>query len=150
MITTQVVQQTDDLNGLVTQINEADWDEGNEICLYDVESLQGYLSRQDTFFIIASSNDRQILMGMASGRVEVKPYKNEQWLYVDEVDVCVDHRKKGVGKALMRQCFELARQANCEEVWLGTEVDNLEANALYRALEPDDIGQVVGYTYELD
>ena len=36
------------------------------------------------------------------------------------------------------------------EVWLATEVDNDAANALYRSLEPDDVAEVVGYTYEAD
>ncbi len=49
----------------------------------------------------------------------------------------------------MRKLIDLADEADCEELWLGTEVDNLAANALYRALAPDDIAQVVGYTYEM-
>ena len=89
-------------------------------------------------------------MGMASGRFEIKPYGQERWLYVDEVDVCADQRQKGAGKAIMQRLIELAEQAGCEELWLGTEVDNAAANALYRSLQPDDVSQVVGYTFETD
>ena len=74
----------------------------------------------------------------------------ERWLYVDEVDVCADQRQKGAGKAIMEKLIALAETADCEEVWLGTEADNLAANALYRSLDPDDIGEVVGYTFEME
>ena len=87
---------------------------------------------------------------MASSRIEIKPYDQELWLYVDEVDVCSDQRQKGAGKAIMSKLIEIAKDKGCEEVWLGTEVDNLPANALYRLLDPDDVANVVGYTFETD
>jgi len=46
--------------------------------------------------------------------------------------------------------LELADEADCEEVWLGTEVDNVAANALYSSLKPDDVETFIGYTYEMD
>ena len=46
--------------------------------------------------------------------------------------------------------IEFAEQSGCEEVWLGTEVENAPANALYQSLDPDDVANVIGYTYETD
>lgn len=142
----------DDLSQIVSDINGAEWDDDNEISPYEVESLEVYLQRQDTVFVVAYNieGDSKIFLGMASGRIEIKPYGKELWLYVDEVDVCVNQRKKGAGKAIMEKLLAIADEADCEEVWLGTEVDNDPANALYRSLDPDDVGEVVGYTYELD
>jgi ribosomal protein S18 acetylase RimI-like enzyme len=51
---------------------------------------------------------------------------------------------------MMKRLLEIAEKADCEEVWLGTEVTNQAANALYRSLNPDDVSQVVGYTYKMD
>jgi ribosomal protein S18 acetylase RimI-like enzyme len=82
--------------------------------------------------------------------MEIKPYDKERWLYVDEVDVCSEQRKKGAGKAIMRKLIEIAEDTGCDEVWLGTEVDNQPANALYRSLDPDEVEQFIGYTYETD
>ena len=64
--------------------------------------------------------------------------------------MCADQRKKGAGKAMMNKLIEIARAQGCEELWLGTEVDNSPANALYKSLDPDDVAQVVGYTFETD
>ena len=91
--------------------------------------------------------DGRTLLGIASARVEPKPYGGERWLYVDEVDVCADQRRRGAGRAMMRTLIDLARDAGCEEVWLGAERDNHAANALYRALDPDEVAEVIGYTY---
>lgn len=151
-INVEQINIQDDLSQIVSDINGAEWDDDNEISPYEVESLEVYLQRQDTVFVVAYNieGDSKIFLGMASGRIEIKPYGKELWLYVDEVDVCVNQRKKGAGKAIMEKLLAIADEADCEEVWLGTEVDNDPANALYRSLDPDDVGEVVGYTYELD
>ena len=151
MIAVSVVTLVDNLQPLVDEINRADWDHANEMSEYDVVALSAYLERQDMVFVACHdvTDDGRTLLGMASARVELKPYGNERWLYVDEVDVCADQRRRGAGKAIMRKLIDLAEEAGCNEVWLGTEEDNLAANALYQSLDPDDVTQVIGYTYEI-
>ncbi|GJM12214.1 MAG: hypothetical protein DHS20C12_06170 [Pseudohongiella sp.] len=142
----------DDLLSLVDEINCASWDEANEMCEYDIEGLEAYLERQDTIFVACHGHSEAgpVLLGIASSRLEIKPYAKELWLYVDEVDVCANQRKKGVGKLIMQMLIEIAGNEGCEEVWLGTEVENAAANALYKSLAPDDVSAVIGYTYEID
>jgi ribosomal protein S18 acetylase RimI-like enzyme len=150
MLIVKVVGKDDDLRQLVNEINSALWDEANDMSEYDAESLSEYLDHQGTVFLTCHEvveGDRTLL-GISSSRFEMKPYGRERWLYVDEVDVCADQRRKGAGKAMMKKLIEIAQAAECEEVWLGTEVNNCAANALYRSLNPDDVAQVVGYTYE--
>jgi len=38
----------------------------------------------------------------------------------------------------MKKLIEIATLKGCEEVWLGAEVENIPANALYRSMEPDE------------
>lgn len=148
----KIVTLDDDLQQLVTDINQSYWDSSNEISVYDVQALTTYLGRADTVFIACYSVgvDSRTLLGIASARIEIKPYGNIQWLYVDEVDVCANQRRNGVGKALMQKLFGIGIEAGCEEVWLGAEAKNKAANALYQSLDPDDIGKVTGYTFEFD
>lgn len=140
------------IESLVRSINNAAWDEGNGMTPYDPGALKAYLERADTVFMAchAVHDGQRTFMGMASARLEMKPYDHELWLYVDEVDVCADQRQKGAGKAIMQALLDWAEDNDCEELWLGTEVDNDAANALYRSLDPDDEDQVVGYTWETD
>ena len=152
MLHTHRINSSDELDEIVRQINAASWDDANQMAVYDVASLRAYLTRQDTIFI-ACYNDTDTgstLMGIASSRLEQKPYGQELWLYVDEVDVCADQRGQGAGKHMMNTLIDLAHTLGCEELWLGTEVDNIAANALYRSLDPDDVESVVGYTFETD
>ncbi len=152
MIVVQRVTPDDDLQALVNEINSALWDEANEMSVYATDALAAYLARADTVFIACHEHEAgaRKLLGIASARLEMKPYDHELWLYIDEVDVCADQRQRGAGKALMGKLLEIAEASGCEEAWLGTEVENLPANALYRALGPDDVADVVGYTFETD
>jgi ribosomal protein S18 acetylase RimI-like enzyme len=151
VINVKVIAKDDDLRKLVKEINCAVWDDANEMSEYDAEALAEYLDCQDTIFLACYEvvEGVETLVGIASSRLETKPYGRERWLYVDEVDVCADQRRKGAGKTMMKKFLAIAEAAECEEVWLGTEVDNRAANALYRSLNPDDVAQVVGYTYEM-
>ena len=152
MINVNIITPSDDLRKIVHEINHASWDRANEMSVYDVESLVSYLERQDTLFVTCHdiSSDPPTLLGIASSRIEIKPYGRERWLYVDEVDVCSDQRRKGAGKAIMQKLIEIAHEKGCEEVWLGAEAENMAANALYLSLEPDEVSQVVGYTFEIN
>lgn len=144
-----VITGADDLGPLVRDINAAGWDAANDMSAYDVSALAAYLARQDTIFLACYGrvDARQILFGIASGRLEFKPYGGQPWLYVDEVDVRADRRRSGAGRAMMQRFLAIAQEFECEEVWLGTERDNDAANALYRAPNPDDEADVVGYTF---
>ena len=146
MIAVSVITIDDDLQKLVEDINQASRDDANEMSQFDVEGLSAYLESRDTIFVACYDivDSDRTLLGVASARLEIKPYDKMRWLYVDEVDDCADQRKKGTGKAIMRKLIETSSDAGCEEVWLGTEVDNQAANALYRSLDPDDVAQFLG------
>ena len=75
----------------------------------------------DTVFIACHAEPEQgaALLGIASSRIEIKPYQSELWLYVDEVDVCADQRKKGAGKLIMQTLIKIAEREGCEELWPG-------------------------------
>ncbi|NKB33190.1 MAG: GNAT family N-acetyltransferase [Pseudomonadales bacterium] len=147
-----IISLDDNLQDLAEQINQSSWDDENEVEDYSGAALQAYLEKEDTVFIVCYlvENDVQTLAGMSSGRIEQKPYNFSKWLYIDEVDTCSNHRQKGVATAMMETLLKFAKDKGCEEVWLGTETDNLVARRFYESLDPDDIDDVIGYTFELD
>lgn len=151
MITTEQITSTHDLARLVAEINDASWDDANDMATHHVDDLAAYLERQDTVFVACHHVDgtSRTLLGVASGRLEMKPHDRERWLYVDEVDVCADQRRRGAGSAIMARLLQVAREAGCVEVWLGTEVDNDAANALYGSLGPTERETFIGYAWEV-
>jgi len=142
----------DNLRELVRQIDLSEWDGDNEIDKNDFtsESLEAYLCKQDTIFVICYliTNDVRNFAGMASARIEHKPSNFSKWLYIDELDVCSSYRHQGVGTALMRGLFESGKKNNCEEIWLAAETDKLIPNKFYKSLKPDAIDSVTGYTFK--
>ncbi len=151
MIVTKTITADSNLQQLVDEINAASWDTANEMHPFDIISLQTYLRHDGTVFVACHElvDRTRTLLGIASARLEVKPYASGRWLYVDEIDVCANQRRKGAGRAMMKELLAIARQAGCAQVWLATEPDNEAANALYCSLDPHDVEQVVGYTYDL-
>ena len=135
----------DDLEAVVSHINAAEWDELNEIDGYSAADLASYLSKEGTRFVVCMADGQ--LAGMASARIEHKPYSPNPWLYIDEVDVAVNQRRKGAGSALMKALLSMAKEEGCTEVWLGTELDNKGATQFYPTLHPDEIENVIGYTF---
>lgn len=148
----RIISAQDDVAQLVEHINAGQWDEANEMQSYAVDALQSYLEVKDAIFLVCYliDGDSKTFAGIASARIEHKPYDFEKWLYIDEIDTCSNLRKKGVGSAMMKKLFEIADENDCEEIWLGTEDDNTAANSFYKSLNPESIDKVIGYTFETE
>ncbi len=71
-------------------------------------------------------------IGFVSGVETTHPDKGTE-LFLYELSVHPDHRKRGVGRALVEALAELARRNGCYGMWVGTEADNAAALATYRA-----------------
>lgn len=138
----------DDLSKLVLDIRKAQWVPASEISPedYSVEDLKNFLQNVESVFVVAYRD--QEFAGMASAKILNKP-NGFIWLYIDEIDVCENFQRQGVGKEIMSYLLTFAQESDCDEVWLGTEVDNVPANALYTSTNPSEIQNFIGYTYIL-
>jgi ribosomal protein S18 acetylase RimI-like enzyme len=71
-------------------------------------------------------------VGFVTGVETTHPDKGtEMFLY--ELAVHEDHRRRGIGRRLVEALAELARERGCHGMWVGTEPDNAAAIATYRA-----------------
>ena len=119
--------------------------------VFDHEVRPGYLRAflDDPHSHLAIATDDDVVVGMASGLVYGHPDKPLQ-LFVNEVGVAPSHRRRGLGRALVRCLLERGREVGCSEAWVVTEEGNAVARGLYRAAggrEDDDLAVV--YTYPL-
>ena len=92
---------------------------------------RAFLERQD--YDIAAALDGDRLVGMATGFTYFHPDKPLEY-YVNEVGVHDGYLRRGIAGQLMRTLFARARERGCTYCWLGTEEDNVAANALYESL----------------
>lgn len=74
-----------------------------------------------------------VAVGMASATVLRHPDKAPH-LFMNKVAMRPEYRGLGIAKALCRRTIMTARSFGCQAVRVGTEVDNVEALALYRSL----------------
>ncbi len=54
-------------------------------------------------------------------------------LFLDEIGTGDDWRRQGIARALILKLFERADTEGIEEIWLGTEPDNMPARGLYES-----------------
>ena len=135
---------------LASKINAAQWDDENELDEADftAESLEWYLSDDDNFFFACFAGSD--IAGIVSAQVLRRAYGKIRTLYVDEIDTAVNFRRQGVATALMAEIKKLADETDSYDLWLGAEKTNAGAQALYASLQPDEVEEFVGYTWNLD
>jgi GNAT superfamily N-acetyltransferase len=56
------------------------------------------------------------------------------WCVVENVIVDEVRRRRGIGRALMDRALEIAREAGCYKLFLGSNVKRADAHEFYRAL----------------
>ena len=90
-----------------------------------------FLSSEGHHILVALAEDERPV-GFVSGVETTHPDKGtEMFLY--ELSVHPEHRRRGVGTALVGALADLARDRGCYGMWAGTESDNAAALATYRA-----------------
>lgn len=94
------------------------------------EWTERFLSTATHHLLMAIADDLPV--GFVSGVETIHPDKgSEMFLY--ELGVHSEHRKRGVGTALVRELAVLARERGCYGMWVLTQADNAIALATYRA-----------------
>jgi aminoglycoside 6'-N-acetyltransferase I len=92
--------------------------------------------------------DGDTIVGQCAGVIHRHPDKPTE-LYVDEVGTASTHRRQGIARAMLDELFAWGRELGCTEAWLGTELDNIAANGLYRGYRPIEDTAIQFYLFKL-
>ncbi|MHA3978735.1 GNAT family N-acetyltransferase [Halovulum sp. GXIMD14794] len=95
------------------------------------EHLDAYIDDPAQHLLVAVL--RGTVVGQLKAVVHRHPEKGPN-LFIEELGVSSETRRQGIGTALAERAAQLARQEGCAEIWLATEPENVEGNALYKAL----------------
>jgi ribosomal protein S18 acetylase RimI-like enzyme len=57
-------------------------------------------------------------------------------MFLNELAVAEQHRRQGIGKALVVALRDLARARGCSAMWVLTDHDNRAANRTYQSTNP--------------
>jgi ribosomal protein S18 acetylase RimI-like enzyme len=109
------------------------------------ERVAAYLENPANLLILAVTDG--VVIGQIAAVLHLHPDKPIE-LYIDEVGVTPQYRQQGVATRLMEEIITLGKTLGCEEVWLGTELDNIPARALYDRYTTAE--EIVMYAWELE
>jgi ribosomal protein S18 acetylase RimI-like enzyme len=119
----------------------------------DAELTREFL--EDPRHHIAVVIDDGLVVGFASGVHYIHPDKPPE-LWINEVALAPTHRRRGLGKAVLKALFEVGRTQNCTVAWVLTDRNNIAAMALYSSVGgtegADDVGPadaMLGYSFAL-
>lgn len=93
------------------------------------DRLKAYLAQPGHLMVLAL--DANLVVGQCAGVIHRHPDKVTE-LYIDEVGTATGHLRQGIATAMLRELFAWGGELGCKEAWLGTELDNIAANGLYR------------------
>ncbi|SDY83845.1 GNAT family N-acetyltransferase [Herbiconiux ginsengi] len=86
-------------------------------------------------------------VGMISAAELTHPDKGTE-MFLNELGVDELAQRRGIGAALVRALVDLAREQGCSGMWVGTEPDNVAAQATYRSTGSDSSEPFVAFTWE--
>lgn len=89
------------------------------------------LARSGHHLLLALSPERKAI-GFVSG-VEMRHPDKQPELFINELGVAFNWRKKGIARELLRALADIARSNGIHSLWTATEPDNIAALATYRS-----------------
>lgn len=119
----------------------------------DAELTREFL--EDSRHHIAVAVDDGLVVGFASAVHYVHPDKQPE-LWINEVGLAPTHRRRGLGRSVLKALFEVGRAHKCTVAWVLTYRSNVAAVALYSSVGgtegADNSGPSkdrVGYSFSL-
>ena len=77
--------------------------------------------------------DNNIVVGFVSAVIYLHPDKPAPELWINEIGVAPTHQRQGIGKMLLRNLLDNAKQSGCTEAWVLTDRANVAAMAMYKS-----------------
>ena len=111
-----------------------------------VEHMRQLLTSEENYVYIAYDDDPiGFLLAYRFPRLD----RDQNMIYLYEIDVHPEHRRMGIGTKLIEQLKDECRRNNVLKVWVGTEADNAAARALYESTGARCQGDTYAeYTYD--
>ncbi len=99
----------------------------------NIENTKAYLENDSNYFLAYIKQDKIIAYALA---YTLQRYDgNESMMYLHEIDVDIDHRRKGIGKMLLSEMKNICANMGFMKLFLITNKSNTSAVSLYESLD---------------
>jgi aminoglycoside 6'-N-acetyltransferase I len=113
---------------VVRELMPEDERDGREPSL---EHLQRFLSQDTNYQIVARDGNRPV--GFLTAYRMPSLCCDATMVYIFEIEVASTYRRQGMGKQMVNLLKRLCREDGVEDMWVGTENDNIAAKRLYES-----------------
>lgn len=112
------------------------------------QHLQHFLAQNTNYLIVATEG--KVPVGFLTAYRMPALSCDAAMVYIFEIEVALAHRRQGIGKQMVNLLKGLCQGSDVEDIWVGTENDNIAAKRLYESTGgicsyPDNCE----YTYQL-
>jgi ribosomal protein S18 acetylase RimI-like enzyme len=96
----------------------------------DANWLAAYLAEETHHMIVAIKNGE--VVGQIRAILHKYPDRADE-LYIDNLGVTPSLQRQGIASKLLNAILELGKKLGCEDAWLATERDNIQAKGFYES-----------------
>lgn len=127
----------DDISSLAALLKEVDehyGGQGADITHEYVSAIRDAILEPSYAIRVLLAHDGNMLVGLATYSFLWPAVETTKSIYLKELYVSTEHRRKGVGKLLLSEVFRIAVSKDCSRVEWTTDDDNEEALEFYRTI----------------
>lgn len=129
---------------LIFQLNKI-FDKGT---VWNKTEGKKFISNKDSVLFLARLEN--VIIGFLTAYRLQRFDKRKAEILLYEIGVHKDHRRKGVGKALIEKVKKWAFEVEADEIWVLTNTSNIEAMTLYNSAGgKKDIPGTTMFTYKI-
>jgi aminoglycoside 6'-N-acetyltransferase I len=110
----------------------------------DPDRLSAFLADARHLMVVAIAGGE--VVGQARGIVHLSPDQPDE-LYIDNMGVTPPLQRQGIGGRMLDELLRWGEERGCTYSWVGTELDNIGARALYESRGAEAEPMVI-YEYE--
>jgi ribosomal protein S18 acetylase RimI-like enzyme len=112
----------------VREVMPEDQREGREP---SIQHLQRFLDDDANYLIVASLGSLPV--GYLTAYRMPALCCDASMVYLFEIEITHEHRRKGLGRQMIYLLKAVCRESDVEDIWVGTEKDNIAAKRLYES-----------------
>lgn len=122
--------EADDIEQVYKLLNEL-YDNKIE---YDIFAKKYNEVLKDKSFYGIIMEENSIIVGVLISRIINRLVKSKDILFIDDLIVDKKHRNNGIGKLLLKNAIEYAKEQKCQTLELTSYIDNESAHKLYEQI----------------